>query len=220
MGSWHLREASNHDRFFPNQDTLPHGGFGNLIALPLQKQPRDLGNSVFLDEQMGPYPDQWAFLSTVRKVGRTRLEELVRDAERRGRLVGVRLPPVDEDDPEPWTAPPSRRRKEPPIAGDLPDSLELVLGNEIYIPTDGLLPGLRNRLIRLAAFQNPDFYKAQAMRLPTYDKPRIIACAEEHPQHLGLPRGCLEEIQQLFSDFAITLVVRDERCYGERTGST
>src|SRR5207253_329299 len=142
LGSYVLTETmerhpaiglSSYDRFFPNQDTLPHGGFGNLIALPLQKQPRDLGNSIFLDDQMVPYPDQWAFLSTVRKVGRMRLEELVRDAERRGRLVGVRLPPVDEDDPEPmsganaspigrshqpWTEPPSRRRKEPPIAGD------------------------------------------------------------------------------------------------------
>ena len=55
----------SYDRFFPNQDTLPQGGFGNLIALPLQKQPRELGNSVFLDEQCLPYPDQWAFLSGV-----------------------------------------------------------------------------------------------------------------------------------------------------------
>ena len=73
--------------------------------------------------------------------------------------------------------PPSRLRKDPPIAGNLPDTLELVVGNEIYIAKDGLPPGLRNRLLRLAAFQNPEFYKAQTMRLPTYDKPRIIACA-------------------------------------------
>jgi hypothetical protein len=146
---------------------LPHGGFGNLIALPLQKEPRDLGNSVFLDDQMVPYGDQWAFLSSVTRIGRTTIEDLVRDAERRGRVVGVRLPQMEEDDPEPWTAPPSRRRKEPPIAGDVPDALELVVANEIYIARDGLPPGLRNRLLRLAAFQNPEFYKAQAMRLPT-----------------------------------------------------
>ena len=79
--------------------------------------------------------------------------------------------------------------KEAPIVGELPRSLELVLGNEIYIAKEGLLPGLRNRLLRVAAFQNPEFYKAQAMRLPTYDKPRIIACAEDHPHHIGLPRG-------------------------------
>jgi superfamily II DNA or RNA helicase len=224
LGSYVLTETmerrpdigfTSYDRFFPNQDTLPHGGFGNLIALPLQKQPRDQGNSVFLDDRMVPHMDQWAFLATVHKIGRTRSEELVRDAERRGRVVGVQLPPVDEDDPEPWTAPPSRRRKESPIAGDLPDSLALVSGNEVYITIDGLVPALRNRLIRLAAFQNPEFYKAQAMRLPTYDKPRIICCAEQYPQHLSLPRGCLEDTRKLLSDLAIKSVVRDERYHGE-----
>src|SRR3989454_8040674 len=204
----------SYDRFFPNQDTLPHGGFGNLIALPLQKQPRDLGNSVFLDDQMVPYGDQWSFLSSAARIGRTTIEDLVRDAERRGHVVGVRLPQMEEDDPEPWTAPPSRRRKEPPIAGELPGVLELVVGNELYIAKDGLPPGLWNRLVRLAAFQNPEFYKAQAMRLPTYDKPRIIACAEDYPQHIGLPRGCMEDAQQLLSDLNITPVVRDERCHG------
>src|SRR5438128_962659 len=92
------------------------------------------------------------------------------------RVLGVNLPLAEDDDPAPWTAPPSRRRKELPIAGDLPQSLELVLGNEIYVTRDGLAPGLRNRLLRVAAFENPEFYKAQAMRLPTYDKPRNTAC--------------------------------------------
>src|SRR2546426_4375702 len=65
--------------------TLPQGGLGNSIALPLQKQPRDLGNSVFLDDQMVPHEDQWAFLSSVQRIGRTTIDDLVRDAERRGR---------------------------------------------------------------------------------------------------------------------------------------
>ena len=112
----------------------------------------------------------------------------------RGGSSVVSLALIDEDDDEPWTVPPSRRRKEPPITGPLPQTLELVFGNEIYIAKEGLPPGLRNRLLRLAAFQNPEFYKAQAMRLPTYDKPRIIACAEDHPQHVGLPRGCLDDL--------------------------
>ena len=206
---------ASYDRFFPNQDTLPHGGFGNLIALPLQRQPRDLGNSVFLDDQLIPYSDQWAFLSSVERIDRTRLEDLVRDAESRGRVVGVRFPLVDEDEPEPWNAPASRQRKDPPIVGGVPADLELVLGNEIYIAKAGLSPGLRNRLLRVAAFQNPEFYKTQAMRLPTYDKPRIIACAEEYPQHIGLPRGCMDDIQQLLSDLNITPIVREERCHGQ-----
>ncbi|MCW5980343.1 MAG: hypothetical protein KIT09_19830 [Bryobacteraceae bacterium] len=206
----------SYDRFFPNQDTLPQGGFGNLIALPLQKEPRERSNSVFLDDGFKPHTDQWAFLASVNRIGRSRIEELVSDAERRGRVVGVRFPATEEDEPEPWTTPPSRRRKEAPIAGELPRSLELVLGNEIYIAREGLPPPLRNRLLRVAAFQNPEFYKAQAMRLPTYGKPRIVACAEEHSHHIGLPRGCLEDVRQMLADLNINSIVRDERNPGRR----
>ena len=205
----------SYDRFFPNQDTLPHGGFGNLIALPLQKKRRGDGNSVFLDDQGVPYHDQWAFLSTIRRIRRGHLEEVVREAERQGRVVGVDMPLAEDDEPLPWTAPPSRRRKEPPIVGEFPRSLELVLGNEIYIAKDGLPPGLRNRLLRVAAFQNPEFYKTQAMRLPTYDKPRIIGCAEEHPHHIGVPRGCLDDVRQVLADLNIRPVIHDERYGGQ-----
>jgi hypothetical protein len=199
------------DRFFPNQDTLPKGGFGNLIALSMQKQPREHGNSIFLDDQFNPYPDQWAFLSTIRKIRRHEVEERVHDAEGKGRIVGVRLAPPDEDDGAPWTILASHCPKEAPIADPVPKSLELVLGNQIYIARDVLTPELRNRLLRLGAFQNPEFYKAQAMRVPTYDKPRIIACAEDYLQHIGLPRGCLEDVRRLLLGLKIEPVVRDER---------
>jgi hypothetical protein len=75
----------SYDRFFPNQDTLPHGGFGNLIALPLQKKARELGNSVFLDESGKPHADQWAFLATVQQIDRVTVENIVAAAEKRGR---------------------------------------------------------------------------------------------------------------------------------------
>jgi superfamily II DNA or RNA helicase/very-short-patch-repair endonuclease len=203
----------SYDRFFPNQDTLPVGGFGNLIALPLQGLPRESGNSVFLDEGLVPYPDQWAFLSAIRRIERSAIESIVSNAEAMDRIVGVRHATAEEGEPTPWTLPPSRTRKEH-ITGPLPANLELVLSDEIYIAKDALSPGLRNRLLRQAAFQNPDFYKAQAMRLPTYDKPRIIACAEDHPCHISLPRGCLADVQKLLSDLKITHAIRDERISG------
>ena len=205
----------SYDRLFPNQDTMPQGGFGNLIALPLQRAARKQDNTVFLDSAFVPWADQWAFLASVRKIGRPQVEEIVEDAERRGRILGVRLPPQDDGETEPWTAPPSRRR-EAPIVGDLPATLELVLGNQIYIPKQGLHPGLRNRLLRLAAFQNPEFYKAQAMRLSTYSKPRVIACAEDLPHHIGLPRGCLDDVRKTLTDLGVRMVIRDERRDGSR----
>jgi len=203
----------SYDRFFPNQDTLPQGGLGNLIALPLQKQPRERGGSVFLDEQFLPYPDQWAFLSGVGKIDLATVEQIVRNAERQGRIIGVRIALPDEEDAEPWTLSPSRR-KEIRLDGPLPKSLELVLGDQIYLSKEQLTPALRNQLLRLAAFQNPEFYKAQAMRLPTHGKPRIVCCAEDHPQHVALPRGCLDDVQTLLAELCVEAVVRDERYAG------
>ena len=204
----------SYDRLFPNQDTLPKGGFGNLIALPLQKAPREKGNSVFLDDRFSAHVDQWAYLSRVSRVTEGQAKAVVRDASGSGGIVGVRLSLTDEEDDQPWTSPPSRRRPDPAIAGPLPKRLELVLGDQIYIAKESLSAPLRNRLIRLAAFQNPEFYKAQSMRLPTYDKPRVICCAEDHGKHIGLPRGCMEEVQELLRSLDVTGELRDKRFAG------
>jgi hypothetical protein len=99
-----------------------------------------------------------------------------------------------EDDDAPWNTS-SSHRHEPAITERLPESLNLVLADQVYIARENLPAPLRNRLLRLAAFQNPEFYRAQSMRLPTYDKPRVIHCAEEYPHHLALPRGCLDEVK-------------------------
>ena len=205
----------SYDRFFPNQDTLPAGGFGNLIALPLQRRLRECGNSVFVDENGVAYSDQWDFLASIGKIGRSTVEEMVRAAEVKGRVLGVRAVLPDDADTAPWTLLPSRRHAESPLAGPMPAALELTLGNAIYIGKETLPPGLRNRLIRVAAFQNPEFYKAQAMRLPTYDKPRIIACAEDHPKHVALPRGCLDDVKGLLSDLKVPILIKDERRQGQ-----
>jgi superfamily II DNA or RNA helicase len=204
----------SYDRFFPSQDTLPKGGFGNLIALPLQKKPRENGNSLFLDEDFVPYQDQWAFLSSLRRMNRREVETVVGEAEKHDEFLGIRLPVTDEHDNQPWAAPPSRRHKEPPVIGPLPEQIDLVLGNQIYVPKANITPSLRNRLIRLAAFQNPEFYQAQAMRLSTFGKPRIISCCEDFPQHLGLPRGCLDELLALFRSLKVKVTLADQRFAG------
>ncbi|MEA1875776.1 MAG: DEAD/DEAH box helicase family protein [Bacteroidota bacterium] len=203
----------SYDRFFPNQDTMPKGGFGNLIALPLQGHPRQRDNSVFIDDDFFPFPDQWAFLSTIEKMSLLEVEAIVQAATQKGNVLGVRFVSLDEDE-EPWTAPPSRQRKLDSIQGELPSNIRLVLGNQIYIEKSDLPPALINRLIRIAAFQNPEFYKAQAMRLSTWNKPRIISCHEDFPKHIGLPRGCLEGITKLLDSHSIIPEIVDEREQG------
>src|SRR5260370_33046412 len=205
---------NSYGRLLPIQVTRPRGGFGNLIALPFQKRARQQGNTVFLDEKFNPHADQWAFLASVLRMSRAQVEALVHNAESKGRIVGVRIAAPEEDDDDPWTTPPSRRRREPPVLGPLPEKLELVLGDQNYIAKEDLAPALRNRLLRLAAFQNPESYRAQAMRLSTYDKPRTIACAEDHPKHFALPRGCLDDVGKTLEALKIEPVFCDERFGG------
>jgi len=205
---------SSYDRFFPSQDSMPAGGFGNLIALPLQQGPRSAGNSLFLnDTNFEPYSDQWAFLSTVGRMTLAEATAIAEEAGRQGRVTGLRLPLDDEDD-EPWAMPPSRRKPEASIAGPLPDRIDAVLADQIYIQREGLPAGLVNRLIRLAAFQNPAFYSAQAMRLSTFGSPRIVACAELLSHHIALPRGCRQGIEELAGGLNVDLRWRDERNAG------
>ena len=211
----HQLGLDSYDRFFPSQDTMPKGGFGNLIALPLQAMPRKAGNSVFIDANFQPYPDQWAFLSALERVSLMSAERIISEAQRRGDLIGVRASVTeDEDRQDPWTLPPSRRRSERAVPGPLPECVQIVRANLVYVEKRGLPSAMLNRLLRLAAFQNPEFYKAQRMRLSTYAKPRVIACGEDFAEHVALPRGCFPEIVALLEAHGIRPEVRDERFSG------
>lgn len=201
----------SYDRLFPNQDSMPKGGFGSLIALPLQKRARAFGGSVFVDETLEPYPDQWALLASIQPMQ-------VRDiAPATLRASGGRHPLdvadlTDDDDAKPWQRTPEKTQK---LTCPLPASVRVTLANQIYFSKSELPQSLINKLIRLAAFQNPEFYKAQAMRLPVWNKPRIIGCAENYPQHIALPRGCLDDVQALLDENKVELVLHDERFAGE-----
>jgi superfamily II DNA or RNA helicase len=214
MESRHQLGFDSYDRFFPNQDTMPRGGLGNLIALPLQKRPRADGNSVFIDAEFRPYSDQWAFLASVKRMPTAATEAVVLEAQRSGDLIGVRISSAEDEGQDPWTLPPSRKRAERPIPGPLPVRVQVVRANLLYIEKNDLPSAMLNRLLRLGAFQNPEFYKAQAMRLPTFNKPRVIACGEERADHIALPRGCLAEVIELLQSHRIKPAVRDERFVG------
>ena len=202
-------QLSSYDRLFPNQDTLPKGGFGNLIALPLQKEARQRGCSVFVDEDLKPYPNQWVYLATLQRLSGEGLKSVIQGAT--GGSHPLDLAFIDEEDlATPWKQRPAPTK----LSGPLPASLNLTLADRLYVEHSGLPQPLLNRLIRLAAFANPAFYKAQAMRLSVWDKPRVIGCAENVPQHIALPRGCLEPVQTLLREQGIGWELVDERQNG------
>ncbi|MFQ5330223.1 MAG: DEAD/DEAH box helicase family protein [Thermodesulfobacteriota bacterium] len=207
----------SYDRFFPSQDTMPKGGFGNLIALPLERVPRDRGNTLFVNYEFEPYPDQWAFLSSIRKMGLAEVMRALKEAAESSGVIAVRMSPTAEEEEDPWVIPPSKKRgvlKEYTIEGPFPEKVVIVLSNMVYVEKDGLPSAMINRLMRLAAFQNPEFYRAQAMRLSTFGKPRIISCAENFNRYIALPRGILKGVQDLLDAHAIGCDLREERFGG------
>ena len=208
MNKHHGLSFETYDRMFPSQDTLPAGGFGNLIALPLQKAPRKQNNSVFVDEDYTAYSDQWSYLSNIKKYSHEEIESFIRQ-----------LAPVDElgqlhrdsEDEKPW----EKIKKEQKLSKlDMPDRVNVVRANGLYINKSGMSSFALNTLKRLAAFRNPDFYKTQAMRLSTYKKPRIISCSDETDQYICLPRGIESKAIELFNLYDVDVSITDERNTG------
>jgi len=201
------------DRFFPNQDTLPKGGFGNLIALPLQKSAREKNHSVFLDNDMSPYPDQWAFLSSIKPLDEIKLDEIINNAKRQNELLPVIYDPVEtEDESKPWER---KSASLPTITESLPQKIEIVLANQLFVNHTGLPPILRNRILRLASFANPEFYRAQRMRLPTWNKPHILYCYKYFPEHIGLPVGCLDSLIEILDHYKIKVEFQNKQNRGK-----
>jgi superfamily II DNA or RNA helicase len=207
---------TSYDRLFPNQDTVPRGGFGNLIALPLQHSARQQGNSEFVDvEDWVPFADQWAYLGSIPRIPRAVVEKIAHEASGLGRVVGV--PMVEDAENErgtPWIRQPSRAVKDRVSATALPERLNAILASRLFVEKSGVPSALLSEIQRLAAFQNPEFYKRQAMRLSTALTPRVIACAEDLPKHIALPRGCQAPLEELLCSVGVELVVRDERTLG------
>jgi superfamily II DNA or RNA helicase len=210
MSERHEIKFRSYDRFFPNQDTMPKGGFGNLIALPLQREARKDGNSVFVDEDFHPHDDQWAFLAQIRRLSEEEIGTLI------SRLChGSELGELKQDDEapaKPWET--KKTNRTTLSRHELPDTISVVKANMLYVDKTGISQRALNSLKRLAAFKNPEFYRAQAMRRSTHNKPRIICCADETPEYLCLPRGCEADLQILLREAGVEIAWSDKSQLG------
>ena len=214
----------SYDRLFPSQDSAPHGGFGNAIALPFQGAAMRSGNTVFVDKSFEPWRDQWRFLSGVGRMTSGQLDEALRRfgkralgdladadaADRSGLLVDDQRMAVKGQTTAPW----ARRSRAKLGLGDVPAEVRCVRSNMLYVAKEGLSPAAINRIRRLAAFGNPEFYRVQAMRQPVYGKPRVLHFDEDADEWIGLPRGCEEAVLDLVSSLGARVSVEDKRCEG------
>lgn len=205
MESRHEIKLDSYDRMFPNQDTMPKGGFGNLIALPLQGRARKSKNSEFVDDNFISYPDQWEYLYNIKKITANEIEEytkLLCDNGDLGELVS--------EDEKPWEKKPEQNITPMDFSG----IVEIVKANMLFVKKKGISQYALNKIKRLGAFKNPDFYKSQAMRLPIYNKPRIIDTTEETDKFLCIPRGCEESLLALLDNTGAEYIIEDERNIG------
>lgn len=224
LGSTLLTHAMNkryqigfdsYDRLFPNQDTLPKGGFGNLIALPLQKAPRTEGNSVFIDQNLIPYEDQWLFLSQLKKLNEEEIKQILKDTTKNYVTSFNHNEKANKDAEDPRNLFSHSQDAEEDTTNKFNSTrVKIVRSNLIFIERIDLSSKLINQIIRLATFPNPEFYKNQAMRLPTYNIPRIINCFEEIPNYLALPRGCFEELLGVLKQNNLTPEIVEEQTLG------
>ena len=215
MGYAVLTEAMNrdgrlsfksYDRFFPNQDHLPEGGFGNLVALPLQGKARREGNSVFVDEAFVAWTDQWEYLLEVKRMSEAEMDFILSqhaNAQPLGELTQT-------SEAKPWELPVA-----PQIAStDFNGEVVITKSNMLYISLNQLKPKVLNHLKRIASFRNPEFYSRQAMRFSTYNVPRIITCAEITDEFLALPRGCENAVRDFLDSKAARYRVDDQTNHG------
>ena len=197
----------SYDRFFPNQDTMPEGGLGNLVALPLQGNARKHGNSVFVDENFEPYPDQWEFLLNVGKLSEQLLEDILKKT--------ANIQPLGElsktSESKPWETPMSKEIGR----SDFSSEVIIIRSNMLYIPLNQLSSKVLNHLKRIASFRNPEFYSKQALRLSTYQTPRIISCADIDDEYLALPRGCEDAVIALLREKDVPYRIEDKCNHGK-----
>ena len=216
LGNAILTEAMNrdgrmsfhsYDRFFPNQDRMPEGGFGNLVALPLQGQARKNLNTVFVDDDFLAYKDQWTFLYNIIKLREDDVDKLLslHVNEEFGALS-------TSSESKPWVTP----TPQDVTKADFYSTMEIVKADKIYIPLKSISAKVLNHLKRIAAFRNPEFYSKQALRLSTYSVPRIISCFDITDEYLAMPRGCEDAILSFLNDNNVKYTITDETSHGKK----
>lgn len=207
--SVNLKSFRFYDRMLPMQDHLSQGGIGNMIALPLQGQALKEGNSAFVDENWNAYPDQWKILLGKPKLSKELIEDKIKEWKSFSANEAIETNEILEQDGEkPWD------RTKDFWKSDVNGDLQITLADGVYILRENLAPRIQNRIRELAAFQNPAFFKNQAIGLSNFANSRYIYLGRDEGEYIRIPRGLLEDVTVKCDKSGIAYHIRDERCQG------
>lgn len=209
MAKSHNIRFDSYDRFFPSQDTIPTGGYGNLIAPPLQRVPRRSGNSVFVDEDFKPYPDQWDFLSRIRLLSAGDVTAILSE----NATAKTKEQKTDQDEPNIVEAEISIDTAREKILGIHKGPIFFSYSRHLEISIKGLPSGLIAAFKRVATFANPKFFELQRMRFSTWSTPRYICSAElsDNGDRMIMPRGLLSQCREIAGLAGATIEFTDLR---------
>jgi superfamily II DNA or RNA helicase len=204
-GSMDLR---SYDRLFPSQDVLPEGGFGNLIAAPLQgSRRRENGLTTFLDlATLEPYEDQWLFLSTMDRISPRDADRVARQAKQAA--VGAEVTTLSRS---------RATRVHPP----LPPVVSAELGAGLTLDGTQLTAAALATFKHAASMANPKFYELQRLRKSTWDTPRFVRGYDiTIDDRLVLPRGLRHTVIDIVERAGSRLAVTDSRNPGDEIDAT
>ena len=196
---------SSFDRMFPNQDTLPKGGYGNLIALPFQNEPSKYGNTLFIDRNFILIKNQMQYLSSIHKL--TEIEVFEKIKQLSNETIDISHEIIDMQNEV-------KLKSKNNI--DYPKSIKVILKDMVYIDKANLDGVVKNSFRRLATFANPEFYKKQKLRMSVYNVPMVIDCSKEDEKYLKLPRGTYDYLESLCNVNNIEIISKDERFVGNK----
>ena len=203
--SVNLKSFRYYDALLPGQSHLQKGELGSLIPLPLQGQALKQGNSAFVDENWNAYPDQWEILFSKTKLTKEFVEQKIREWTNRDpyNMSEVKAKKDDADSDNYF------------CNQDVDGTLHITLEDAIYIDTSNLQPRIQNQIRRLAAFDNPVFYKNQAIGLSNFATSRFVYLGRDEKGFLTIPRGLLDDMIKECDEAGIEYRVEDRRSEGK-----
>lgn len=208
MESVSLKNFNSYDRMMPMQDSLDEGKLGNLIALPLQGRALKEGNSAFVDNNWEAYPDQWGKLKEIKKISKNFITSKIEEWCPNGQYQGI-LQSNTSDDSLPWEHSANTLSQD-----DANGIVHIILSNGIYIDKTNIRTRLQNRIRRLAAYSNPEFYKNLHIGFSTKGIPSIVYCGYDTDNYIVIPRGCLDSLCEMLNSALIPFEIDDKRHQG------